>query len=125
MLKKIESSNAPQAIGPYSQAIDNGQLIFVSGQLPIERTTGEFIKGDIKEQTKQCILNIEYILKEAGLSLKNVVKTTVLLDNINDFSNMNEIYSRHFTEPYPARAAYEVGKLPKNSLIEIEVIASR
>lgn len=123
MKKAISSSNAPAAIGPYSQAIMYGNVIYVSGQLPIDPKTGNFSSDDIKEQTKASLENIKAILKEAGADFSNVVKTTVFLDNIADFSAMNEIYSSYFSEPYPARAALEVGKLPKGAKIEIEVVA--
>lgn len=123
MKKVICSSNAPAAIGPYSQAIMYNNLVYVSGQLPIDPQTGELPSDDIKAQTKASLENIGAILKEEGLDFSNVVKTTVLLDNISDFAAMNEIYATYFTEPYPARAAFEVGKLPKGAKVEIEVIA--
>ena len=123
-MKAIKTNNAPGAIGPYSQAIEAGDLVFVSGQLPIVPETGEFV-GDISENTHQCLKNIRAILKQAGLDMSNVVKTTVLLKDMNDFAAMNEVYAQYFSEPYPARAAFEVAKLPKGSNIEIEAIAHR
>ncbi|MFV0519068.1 MAG: RidA family protein [Lachnospirales bacterium] len=123
MLESIKSTNAPGAIGPYSQAILAGNTIYVSGQLPINSETGEFAGEDIKSQTKQSLENAKAILEEAGYKMSDVAKTTVYLDNIEDFVAMNEVYNTFFSEPYPARASFEVGKLPKNALVEIEVIA--
>lgn len=123
-MKAIKTNNAPGAIGPYSQVIVAGDLVFVSGQLPVVPETGEFA-GDIRENTHQCLKNIKAILSEEGLDLSNVVKTTVLFKDMNDFAAMNEVYAQYFTEPYPARAAFEVAKLPKGSNIEIEAIAHR
>ncbi|NEW66980.1 RidA family protein [Carnobacteriaceae bacterium zg-84] len=122
-MKKIESAKAPAAIGPYSQAIQVGNTVYVSGQLPICVETGEFAGSTIEEQTKQSLENIQFILSEAGLTMKNVVKTTVLLKNIADFTKMNDVYASYFSAPFPARAAYQVAALPKDALIEIEVIA--
>ena len=117
--------NAPAAIGPYSQAIETGGMIFASGQLPIDPNTGAFPEGGIKEQTRQSILNAKAILEEAGCSLSNVVKTTVLLSDIADFAAMNEVYASFFSEPFPARSAFAVRDLPKGALIEIEMIAAK
>lgn len=118
----ISTDKAPKAIGPYSQAIlVNGQL-YISGQLPIDPKTGDFPKG-IKDQTKQSLNNIKAILEEAGFSLNNVVKSTVLLKDINDFAAMNEVYATFYTTTHPARAAYEVANLPLGVSIEIETIA--
>lgn len=125
MKKVISTTNAPAAIGPYSQAIETNGFVFCSGQLPIDPATGDVVEGGIKEQTKQSLTNVEAILKESGLSLNNIVKTTVLLADINDFAAMNEIYSSTFEAPYPARSAFAVKDLPKGVLVEIEVIASR
>ncbi|MBS4750437.1 RidA family protein [Carnobacteriaceae bacterium zg-ZUI78] len=122
-MKKIESAKAPAAIGPYSQAIQVGNTVYVSGQLPICVETGEFAGSTIEEQTKQSLENIQFILSEAGLTMKNVVKTTVLLKDIADFTKMNDVYASYFSAPFPARAAYQVAALPKDALIEIEVIA--
>ena len=120
--KIISTQKAPQAIGPYSQAVlVNGQL-YISGQLPVDVNTGEFPKG-IQAQTKQALNNVKAILEEAGFSLKDVVKTTVLLKDINDFKDMNEVYAQFYKENPPARAAYEVANLPMGASIEIETIA--
>lgn len=124
-MKAISTKNAPAAIGPYSQAIETGGMIFASGQLPIDPNTGAFPEGGIKEQTRQSILNARAILEEAGCSLSNVVKTTVLLSDIADFTAMNEVYASFFSEPFPARSAFAVRDLPKGALIEIEMIAAK
>ncbi|MDD7225040.1 MAG: RidA family protein [Prevotella sp.] len=124
-MKAISTKNAPAAIGPYSQAIEAGGMVFASGQLPINPATGAFPEGGIKEQTRQSILNAEAILKEAGCSLANVVKTTVLLADIADFAAMNEVYASFFSEPFPARSAFAVRDLPKGALVEIEMIAAK
>ena len=124
-MKAISTKNAPAAIGPYSQAIEAGGMVFASGQLPINPATGAFPEGGIKEQTRQSILNAEAILKEAGCSLANVVKTTVLLADIADFAAMNEVYASFFGEPFPARSAFAVRDLPKGALVEIEMIAAK
>lgn len=125
-MNTIKTSNAPAAIGPYSQAIDSGAgLVFVSGQLPIDPATGAFPEGGVKEQTRQSLLNASAILKEAGLGLGNVVKTTVFLADMGDFAAMNEVYSAFFSAPYPARSAVAVKDLPKGALVEIECIAVR
>ena len=124
-MKAISTKNAPAAIGPYSQAIEAGGMVFASGQLPINPATGAFPEGGIKEQTRQSILNAEAILKEAGCSLANVVKTTVLLADIADFAAMNEVYTSFFSEPFPARSAFAVRDLPKGALVEIEMIAAK
>lgn len=125
-MKAIQTSNAPAAIGPYSQAIDSGAgLIFVSGQLPIDPATGAFPEGGVKEQTRQSLTNASAILEEAGLGLGNVVKTTVFLADMADFAAMNEVYSQFFTAPFPARSAVAVKTLPKGALVEIECIASK
>ena len=124
-MKVINSTKAPSAIGPYSQAVDKDGFIFVSGQLPIDETTGAFAGEDIASQAKQSLQNIKYILEEAGLEMKDISKTTILLKNIEDFAVVNEIYGQFFSAPYPARATYEVARLPKDALIEIEAIAKR
>jgi len=125
-MKPVNTSNAPAAIGPYSQAIDSGcGLVFVSGQLPIDPATGAFPEGGVAQQTRQSILNAQAILKEAGLELSNVVKTTVFLADMGDFAAMNEVYGQFFTQPFPARSAVAVKTLPKGALVEIECIASR
>ena len=125
MKKAIETSSAPAAIGPYSQAIEANGTVYISGQLPIDPATGAFPSDDIRDQTRASLENIRAILAEAGLDFSNVVKTTVLLDDIGDFAAMNEVYGTYFAKPYPARAAFEVGKLPKAAKVEIEVVAVR
>lgn len=124
MKKIIATNNAPGAIGPYSQAIDTGAFVFASGQIPINPADGT-IPTDIKSQTAQALANVKAILKEAGLTLDNVVKTTVYLADMNDFQAMNEVYGQAFTAPYPARSAVAVKELPKKVLVEIEVLAVR
>ncbi|MCI6198094.1 MAG: RidA family protein [Prevotella sp.] len=124
-MKAISTNNAPAAIGPYSQAIEAGGLVFASGQLPINPSTGTFPEGGIKEQTRQSILNAQAILESAGCSLSNVVKTTVLLADIADFAAMNEVYASFFSDPFPARSAFAVRDLPKGALVEIEMIAAK
>ncbi|MGL2781211.1 RidA family protein [Helicobacter pylori] len=123
MKEVIHSTLAPKAIGPYSQAIATNDLVFVSGQLGIDATTGEFKGADIHSQTTQSMENIKAILKEANLGMDSVVKTTILLKSLDDFAVVNEIYGSYFTEPYPARATFQVAKLPKGALVEIEAIA--
>ena len=126
MKQRINTNNAPAAIGPYSQAIDSGTgLIFVSGQLPIDPAIGAFPEGGVKEQTRQSLTNAKAILEAAGLSLANVVKTTVFLADMGDFAAMNEVYAEFFAEPFPARSAVAVKTLPKNALVEVECIAAR
>ncbi len=123
--KVISTKKAPAAIGPYSQAIQVGNLVFTSGQIPIEPSTGAFVEGGIKEQTRQSLANVKAILEEVGLSMSNVVKTTVFMADMNDFADMNSIYAEFFSEPYPARSAVAVKTLPKGALVEIEVIAEK
>lgn len=125
MIKKeqIKSEYAPAAIGPYSQALKINNMIFVSGQLPIDVKTGELDGEDIISQTKRSFENIKAILEEVGLDLTHVIKTTVFMQNLNDFNDMNNVYSAYFTGMYPARSTIEVAKLPKNALVEIEVVA--
>ena len=125
MNKAISTEKAPAAIGPYSQAIEANGFVYASGQLPIVPATGTFPEGGIKEQTRQSLLNAQAILQQAGLDLKNVVKTTVLLADIADFGAMNEVYAEFFSQPYPARSAFAVKALPKGALVEIECIAAR
>lgn len=128
MKKPISTTAAPGAIGPYSQAIEanvnSGAFVFASGQIPIDPSTGEIPEG-IKAQTAQSLANVKAILAEAGLTVDNVVKTTVFLADMGDFAAMNEVYAEVFTAPYPARSAVAVKTLPKNVLVEIEVIALR
>ena len=123
MKKVISTTKAPAAIGPYSQAIKVGNLVYTSGQIPIDPATGVFVAGGIKEQTRQSLLNVKAILEEAGLTMSDVVKTTVFMADMNDFADMNAVYAEFFAEPYPARSAVAVMTLPKGALVEIEVIA--
>lgn len=119
----IHTDNAPAAIGPYSQAIQAGNTIYVSGQLPIDPATGAFAGNDIAAQTRQSLTNMKNILNAAGADMCDVVKTTVLLADIADFAAMNAVYAEFFAAPYPARAAFQVACLPKNALVEIECVA--
>jgi len=119
----IKTTGAPGAIGPYSQAIKYGSLVFISGQVPINPATGE-IKGDIRVQTRQSLDNIKAILEAAGSSLSKVVKTTVFLKNLDDFSAMNEVYAEYFRQDAPARSTVEVSRIPRGALVEIEAIAA-
>lgn len=122
-IERIATEQAPAAIGPYSQAIKVEGTIYISGQLPIDPKTGEFAGEDIQSQTKQSLENIKAILNSQGLDMSSVVKTTVLLQDINDFSSMNDVYGQYFTGVCPTRAAYQVVALPKAALVEIEAIA--
>jgi 2-iminobutanoate/2-iminopropanoate deaminase len=122
-MKVISTKKAPVAIGPYSQAIQVGNLIYTSGQIPIDPETGVFVEGGIKEQTRQSLTNVKAILEEVGLTMSNIVKTTVFMADMNDFADMNSVYAEFFTEPYPARSVVAVKTLPKGALVEIEVIA--
>lgn len=124
-MKVINTAKAPKAIGPYSQAIEANGLVITSGQLPIDPATGEFAPGGIKEQTRQSLTNAKAILEEAGISLANVMKTTIFLSDMNDFAAMNEVYAEFFNEPFPARSAIAVKTLPKNALVEVECIAAK
>ncbi len=124
-MKTINTSAAPAAIGPYSQAVEANGFVYTSGQLPIDPATGQFPEGGVKEQTRQSLLNAQAILREAGLEMKNVVKTLVFLASMDDFAAMNEVYATFFSEPYPARSAVAVKTLPKGALVEIECIAAR
>ncbi|MCX8058969.1 MAG: RidA family protein [Spirochaetes bacterium] len=119
----IYSKNAPEAIGPYSQAVVVGKLIFISGQLPINPQTKELIKNNIKEATEQILINISNILKEKNLTLNNIIKTTIFLKDLSTFQAVNEVYSKYFKNDFPARSTIEVSKLPKEADIEIEAIA--
>lgn len=123
-MKAITTPKAPGAIGPYSQAIQAGPFVYTSGQLPIDPSTGAFPEGGIKAQARQSLLNVQAILEEAGLKMSNVVKTTVFLADMNDFAEMNSVYAEFFQTPYPARSAVAVKTLPKNALVEIEVVAA-
>ena len=124
MKKAIHTDKAPAAIGPYSQAVRWGNVIYVSGQIPIDPSTGAFAGEDIAAQTRQSLTNIKNILEAEGLDLSHVVKTTVMLKDIADFAAMNEVYAEFFTAPYPARAAYQVAALPKGARVEIECVAA-
>ena len=119
----IRTEKAPGAIGPYSQAIQIGQLLFTSGQVPIDPETGAIVEGGIQEQARQSLNNIKAILNAAGTNMGAVVKTTVFLQDMNDFAAMNEVYAQFFQEPSPARSAVQVARLPKDVLVEIEAIA--
>lgn len=123
-MKAISTKNAPSAIGPYSQGIEVNGFVYASGQLPLDPATGTFPEG-IKAQTRQSLLNAKAIMEAAGLSLNDVVKTTVLLADIADFAEMNEVYAEFFSEPYPARSAFAVKSVPKGALVEIECIAAK
>ena len=125
MKQVIATTQAPAAIGPYSQAIEVNGFVYASGQLPIDPATGQFPEGGIKEQTRQSILNAQSILQAAGLDLSHVVKTTVYLDSMDDFAAMNEVYAEFFSSPFPARSAVAVEKLPKGALVEVEVLAAK
>ncbi len=124
-MTEIKSAAAPAAIGPYSQAIEAGGMVFASGQLPIDPATGSIVEGGIEQQTHQSLRNVQAILEAAGTDLSHVVKTTVFLSSITNFANMNEVYAQYFREPFPARSAVAVKDLPKGALVEIEVVAVR
>ena len=124
MKEIIATKKAPSAIGPYSQGVKANGMVFTSGQLPIDVATGAFVPGGIAEQTRQSILNVKAILEKAGSSLDKVIKTTVFLSDMNNFAEMNKVYSELFgTEKHPARSAVQVARLPKDALVEIEVVA--
>lgn len=126
MANRISTKLAPAAIGPYSQGVEIGNFLFISGQLPVDPATGAFAADDVQGQTRQLLTNISKILEAAGLSMDNVVKTTVFIQHMDDFAQMNEVYARFFTgDVLPARSAVEVAKLPKGALVEIEAIAAR
>jgi 2-iminobutanoate/2-iminopropanoate deaminase len=120
----VSTPSAPKAIGPYSQGIRAGSLLFVSGQVPIDPATGQMIDGDIAAQTRRVFANIGEILKAGGATFDHVVRTTVFLADMNDFAAMNEVYATYFTSPAPARATVEVSRLPKDARVEIDVIAA-
>ena len=123
MKQMIHTDSAPAAIGPYSQAIQIGDLLFVSGQVPIDPSTGAVVEGDVKAQAQQSLNNLKAILNAAGTNMGAVVKTTVFLADMNDFAAMNEVYAQFFQEPFPARSAVQVGRLPKDAKVGIEAIA--
>jgi len=123
MKQAISTADAPRAIGPYSPAVRAGQMVFISGQVPIDPATGNLIDGDIAAQTRRVFDNLGALLKAAGLSYANVVRTTVFLADMNDFAAMNQTYATFFSEPYPARSTVQVSRLPKDARVEIDVIA--
>lgn len=125
MKKVIATTNAPAAIGPYSQAVEVNGMIFISGQVPVNPATGQLVSEGVREQTTQCFSNIKAILKEAGLTTNNVVKTTVFLSDMTYFAEMNEVYASNFEGAFPARSTIAVKGLPLNCMVEIEVIAVR
>lgn len=124
-MKQIHSEQAPAAIGPYSQAIEVNGFVFASGQIPVDPATGNFVEGGVKEQTRQCLTNAKHVLEAADTDLSHVVKTTVYLDSMDDFAAMNEVYAEFFAQPYPARSAVAVDRLPKGALVEVEVLAAK
>ena len=123
MKEIVATENAPGAIGPYSQAVKTGGMVFCSGQIPIDVATGEFVSNDVAEQTEQVLKNLSAVLEAAGTSLNNVVKTTVFLSDMNDFAAMNEIYAKYFSENKPARATVQAARLPRDAKVEIDCIA--
>lgn len=123
MRETISTEKAPGAIGPYSQAVKAGNMVFCSGQIPIDPATGEFVSNDVAEQTRQVLKNLTQVLKAAGTDLNGVVKTTVFLADMNDFNRMNEIYAEFFSENKPARATVQAARLPRDARVEIECIA--
>ncbi len=123
MKKVIQTEKAPKAIGPYSQAIEAGNLIFLSGQIPINPATGEMVSGDIRQQTRRVLENLKHVLESRGLSMKQVVKTTIFLKDLGNFGPVNEVYASFFPEAPPARSTVQVAGLPRNTDIEIEAIA--
>ncbi|MDQ6788546.1 MAG: RidA family protein [Acidobacteriota bacterium] len=124
MKEIISTENAPGAIGPYSQAVKVGGFVFCSGQIPIDPQTGDFVAGEVAEQTEQVLKNLTAVLGAAGTYLNNVVKTTVFLADMNDFTAMNEVYARYFSENKPARATVQAARLPRDARVEIECIAT-
>jgi len=124
MKEAVSSPEAPKAIGPYSQAVRAGQLLFVSGQVPLDPATGQIVAGDIETQTRRVFDNLAAVLKAGGRSFADVVRTTVFLADMNDFTAVNDIYGTYFSAPYPARATVQVARLPKDARIEIDLIAS-
>ena len=124
MKHAVSSPDAPNAIGPYSQAVRAGQLLFLSGQVPLDPATGQLVNGDIAAETRRVFENLGAVLKAGGRSFADVVRTTVFLADMNDFAAMNEVYGQYFSEPYPARATVQVARLPKDARVEIDMIAS-
>ncbi len=125
MKKIIATTAAPAAIGPYSQGIEGGSIVFTSGQLPVDPATGGFAEGGIAGQTRQALANVQAVLAQVGLTMESIIKTTVFLKDMNDFAAMNEVYATFFPENPPARSAVEVARLPKDAMVEIEAIAVR
>ncbi len=125
MKKVIHTDKAPKAVGPYSQAIEANSMLFISGQIPVDSSTGQVVEGGIKEQTRQVLENVGAILKTAGYSYKDVIKSTVFLDNMENFAAMNEVYASYYPDAPPARSAFQVVKLPLGVMVEIETIASK
>jgi 2-iminobutanoate/2-iminopropanoate deaminase len=125
MKKVIASSEAPAAVGPYSQAIATGNFLFCAGQIPLDPATGNLIEGDVKAQTERVLENLGGVLRANGMTYSDVVKTTVFLTDLANFAQMNEVYARYFTEPFPARSTIQISALPKGAQVEIEAIASR
>jgi 2-iminobutanoate/2-iminopropanoate deaminase len=124
MKHAVSSPDAPKAIGPYSQAVRAGQLLFASGQIPTDPATGTLVEGDVAAQTRRVFDNLSAVLNAANLSFASVVRTTVFLADMNDFAAMNEVYGKYFSEPYPARATVQVARLPRDARVEIDLIAS-
>src|SRR5207247_7413896 len=124
MKQAISSAGAPKAIGPYSQAIRAGQLLFLSGQVPLDPATGQLVGGDIAAQTRRVMENLGAVLSAAGLSFADVVRTTIFLADINDFAAVNEVYGSYFSAPAPARATVQVARLPKDARVEIDAVAA-
>ncbi|MYL21374.1 RutC protein [Halobacillus litoralis] len=125
MFQTISTTQAPDAIGPYSQAVDLGNLVFLSGQIPLHPETMEFVSDDVTEQTHQVMKNLKAVLNEAGLDFSNVAKMNIYLASMDDFAAVNDAYAGYLSEPYPARAAVEVSRLPKGAKVEIEAVAAR
>ena len=125
MKEIISTQAAPAALGPYSQGVGACGIVITSGQIALDPATGTFVEGGSAEQTRQCLKNVQAVLAQAGLTLENVIKTTVFLKDMNDFAAMNEVYATFFTSDPPARSAVQVGKLPKDAMVEIEAIAVR
>ena len=124
MKQAVSAAGAPKAIGPYSQAIRAGQLLFLSGQVPLDPATGQIVDGDVAAQARRVLDNLGAVLTGAGLSFAHVVRTTIFLADMNDFAKVNEVYGSYFSEPYPARATVQVARLPRDSRVEIDAIAT-
>jgi 2-iminobutanoate/2-iminopropanoate deaminase len=124
MKKALSTDAAPKAIGPYSQAIRVGELLFLSGQVPLDPATGQMVDGDVAAQTRRVMENLAAVLASAGLSFANVARTTIFLADMNDFAQVNEVYGSYFSEPYPARATVQVARLPRDARVEIDAVAS-